>query len=166
MKDKDLEKKVKEREEEMLSDYPQFVSKLVLYLGAGMTVRNVLRKLVNDYGMRLEKGESRRFLYEELKRTVHEIESGISETAAYEHFSVRCRSRQYTRLCTLLSQNLRKGNSGLLPLLQEESKKALAERMDIARKRGEEAGTKLLLPMMLMLVIVMVMIIMPAYTSL
>lgn len=166
MKDKDLEKKVKEREEEMISDYPQFVSKLVLYLGAGMTVRNVFRKLAGDYEKLLEKGESRRFLYEELKRTIHEIDSGISENTAYEHFSRRCRSKQYTRLCTLLSQNLRKGNSGLLPLLQEESAKALSERMDIARKRGEEAGTKLLLPMILMLVIVMVMIIMPAYTSL
>ena len=106
-----------------------------------------------------------RFLYEEIYRVANELESGVSEGTAYEHFSLRCRSQQYTRLVTLLSQNLRKGNSGLLPLLHEESKKALAERMDHARKRGEEAGTKLLLPMMLMLVIVMVIIMIPAYLS-
>ena len=65
----------------------------------------------------------------------------------------------------MLSQNLRRGNSELLALLQEESKKAFDERMDKARKAGEEAGTKLLLPMILMLVIVMVVIMIPAYMA-
>ena len=165
LKDKDLEKRVREREEEMIGDYPQFVSKLTLYLGAGMTVRNVFLKLAGDYIRKRKQGEPMRFLYEEIYRVANELESGVSEGTAYEHFSLRCRSQQYTRLVTLLSQNLRKGNSGLLPLLHEESKKALAERMDHARKRGEEAGTKLLLPMMLMLVIVMVIIMIPAYLS-
>jgi hypothetical protein len=78
---------------------------------------------------------------------------------------MRCASQQYTRLSTLLSQNLRKGNSSLLDVLNEEATKAFNERMDAARKLGEEAGTKLLLPMILMLVIVMVIIMIPAYMA-
>jgi len=37
--------------------------------------------------------------------------------------------------------------------------------MDTVRKLGEEAGTKLLLPMILMLLVVMVMIMIPAYMA-
>ena len=49
--------------------------------------------------------------------------------------------------------------------MQEESKKAFNNRMDTVRKQGEEAGTKLLLPMILMLLIVMVVIMIPAYMT-
>ena len=42
---------------------------------------------------------------------------------------------------------------------------AFIERKALARKAGEEAGTKLLLPMGLMLCVVMVVIIVPAFMS-
>ena len=75
----------------------------------------------------------------------------------------RCRSRQYTRFCSLLTQNLKKGNSPLLDVLQEDSASAFEERRCIARDLGEEAGTKLLFPMIIMLAVTMLIIIVPAY---
>ena len=39
------------------------------------------------------------------------------------------------------------------------------ERRGLLRKAGEEAGTKLLLPMIIMLVIVMIVIMIPAYMA-
>ena len=164
-KDKELKRTMEERTEQMLSDYPQLVSKLVLYLGAGMTVRNVFEKLGRTYLKKLEQGGQKHFVYEELVRATRELSSGASEADVYERFGMRCVSQQYTRLSTLLSQNLRKGNSSLLNVLNEEATKAFNERMDTARKLGEEAGTKLLLPMILMLVIVMVIIMIPAYMA-
>ncbi len=165
MKDKELKKAVEQRENQMLSDYPQFVSELVLYMGAGMTVRNIFQKLSSDYVKKRKNGAEKRYLYEELLRSAREISAGESECDVYEHLGIRCGGKQYTRLVTLLSQNLRKGNGELLALLQEESKKAFDERMDKARKAGEEAGTKLLLPMIIMLVIVMIVIMIPAYMA-
>ena len=106
-----------------------------------------------------------RYLYEELRRMTYGMESGVAEARVYEQFGLRCGIQQYTRLCTLLTQNLRKGSNDLLRLLEEESGKAFAERVDLARKRGEEAGTKLLVPMMLLLGIVMIIIMIPAYTA-
>ena len=73
--------------------------------------------------------------------------------------------QQYTRLCSLLTQNIRKGNSELLLILKEEALKATTERLDQARKKGEQAGTKLLIPMMMMLAVVMILIMIPAYRS-
>jgi hypothetical protein len=49
--------------------------------------------------------------------------------------------------------------------MMSESRNAFEERKQTARKQGEEAGTKLLLPMMLMMGIVLVIIILPAYFS-
>ncbi len=163
--DRELHGKVQRRQEELLLSYPQFVSQLVLYMGAGMTLRNVIIRLSGDYTRRKAQGERRQYLYEELCRVGHEMDGGISEMTAIEHFAGRCGAQEYIRVCSLLTQNQKKGNSELLKLLREEADKAASQRLDHARKLGEQAGTKLLLPMMLMLAIVMVLIMVPAYRS-
>ena len=165
LKDKELKKGIENRAFQMLNDYPQLVSQLVLYLGAGMTMRNIFEKLAQDYLRKSKSSGKKQYVYEEIVVAVRELSSGVSESVVYENFGIRCQSRQYTRLATLLSQNLRKGNSEMLKILQEESQKAFEEKMDRVRKLGEEAGTKLLLPMIMMLVIVMVIIMIPAYLS-
>ncbi|MBE5823241.1 MAG: type II secretion system F family protein [Butyrivibrio sp.] len=165
LKDKELKKTMEERQQELLSDYPQFVSKLVLYMGAGMTVRNVFNKLAVSYVKKRDNGAGKRYLYEEILRVNRELATGASESETYERFGARCMTKQYTRLATLLSQNIRKGNGELLALLSEEAQKAFEERMDKVKKTGEEAGTRLLLPMIIMLVIVMAMIMVPAYMA-
>ena len=163
-RDGEVKRQMEARELQMLADYPQFVTQLVLYLGAGMSVRGIIKKLGADYAKKRGTTQTR-FLQEELLRMTYHLESGVAEASAYEQFSIRCGIRQYTRLCTLLTQNLRKGSNDLLRVLEEESRKAFSERIDLARKRGEEAGTKLLVPMMLLLGIVMIIIMIPAYTA-
>jgi pilus assembly protein TadC len=165
IKDEQLKTSIKDREEEMIKDYSQIISKLVLYLGAGMTLRGIFEKLCIDYEKSLQRGLPKRYAYEEIRVMVNELRAGESESRAYEMFGLRCRSQPYTRLVNLLSQNLRKGNSSLLPLLKQEAAKASEERLNIARKAGEKVTTKLLAPMMLMLGIVMVIIMYPAFTS-
>ena len=165
LKDKELAAQIEKRNEGLLKDYPGIVSQMVLYLGAGMTMRNIIGKLSENYVAKRKAGQEKSFAYEELLRTTRELSAGKSESDAYEEFGYRCGGQQYTRLSTLLSQNLRKGNSELLRLLNEEARKAQEDRLDRARKAGEEAGTKLLLPMMLMLMIVMIIIMIPAYMT-
>jgi len=164
-KDRDLTKEVEKRRQSMTLEYPQFISRLVLYLGAGMSVRAIIKLFSTEYQKDVKMGKPKSFLYEEITRSCHELESGLPELSVYERMAVRCGSQQYTRLATLLSQNLKKGNGELLRLLYEESDKATNERMSIARKMGEEAGTKLLVPMLMMLLIVMVVVVVPAYLS-
>ena len=52
-----------------------------------------------------------------------------------------------------------------MPMLQNEAEKAFAERQRRARITGNEAGTRLLMPMTLMLVIVLVIVMFPAVVS-
>lgn len=157
-----VEKRLEERNRELLRDYPEVVHKLALYMGAGMTVRNAFGKMGEDY-KKQKVSEEKRYLYEEILLLCRELQSGVSETEAYAHLGKRCRLQPYMKLSTLLSQNLRKGNSDLLLKLRQEAVAAFEERKNNAKKAGEEAGTKLLLPMMMMLCIVMVFIMLPAY---
>lgn len=164
MKDGDLRKEVVERELQMRLAYPKIVSKLSIYLGAGITVRMAWEKICADYEKR-EATNRKNHAYEEMRITCQEMKSGISETAAYERFGRRCGIQLYSKFSTLLTQNLLKGSTRLSPLLKEESKLAFEERKNTARKAGEEAGTKLLLPMVMMLCVVMLMILLPAFIT-
>lgn len=164
-KDKELHKEVEQRNNEMLKDYPEIVGKMTLLLAAGMTIRTAWKKIAYDYGKKREAGSQKKYAYEEMLIACYEMESGVSEHKSYDNFAKRCRVPCYLRFGVILVQNLKKGSSNLQQILQKESKEAFEERKNMARRFGEEAGTKLLLPMMLMLSVVIVVIIVPAFLS-
>lgn len=62
----------------------------------------------------------------------------------------------------MLAQNLKMGSYGLVALLEQEAERAFEVRKASAKRYGEEAGTKLLFPMMLMLGLVIVVLMVPA----
>ena len=150
----------------MCRDYAQIVSKLVLLMGAGMAVRTAWEMIVRDYLAKREQEEKPlRYAYEEMALALREMQNGIAEIKAYENFGLRCRIPCYLKLSVLLEQNLRKGNHGLTRLLKAEVQEAFEQRKELAVRAGEEASTRLLLPMILMLIIVMVLILVPAGMS-
>lgn len=157
--------KQKERQKQMMKDYPEIISKLTLFLGTGMTMNRAWRKVVSDYEREKEIWGIR-YAYEEMKMTCREMESGITEAESYERFGKRCNIQEYIRLGALLSQNIRKGTKGLNHILRLEASQAFENRKTAVRKYGEEAGTRLLLPMFIMFVVVLVMVIVPAFLSL
>ena len=160
---RELDRKLECRKRELLLDYPEIVNKLALYMGAGMTIRNAFFKMGEDY--KKQSNQRKRYVYEEIAMVCYELQSGRSETEAYDRLGKRCQVQAYMKLSALLSQNIRKGSNDLLQMLRQEADNAFTERKGLAKKLGEEAGTKLLLPMMIMLCIVMVIIIIPAYFS-
>nr|MCR5777025.1 secretion protein F [Lachnospiraceae bacterium] len=94
-----------------------------------------------------------------------QMRSGKSEAAAYQEFGTRSGVARYNKLGSLLSQNLKKGSSALLSIMEYEARDAFEDRKAEARKLGEEAGTKLLLPMGMMLMVVMIIVIVPSVLS-
>lgn len=162
-KGREIDQKLEARKRELLLDYPEIVNKLALYMGAGMTIRNAFFKMGEDYKKQRE--QRKKYVYEEILITCHELQGGRSETEAYERFGKRCQVQAYIKLSALLSQNIRKGSNDLLRMFRQEADNAFIERKNMAKRLGEEAGTKLLMPMMIMLCVVMVIIIIPAYFS-
>ena len=70
--------------------------------------------------------------------------------------------QSYMKLGGLLEQNRKNGSKNLRNLLRTEMTDAFEQRKHQARRLGEEAGTKLLLPLFILLSVVMVMIAVPA----
>lgn len=163
LKDRELQTKLQEKNGLLEMEYPAIISKLTLYLGAGMSLKSAWHKTAKEGGEHTT-GKSNP-VYEEMLLTYREMESGISEVEAYERFGKRIRLQRYIRLTTLLVQNLKKGNAALLFQLRQESFLALEERAAAVKKAGEEISTKLLFPMMLMMGMVMVLIMVPAFLS-
>lgn len=162
--DKELEKQMKKRKEQMLLDYPEIMNKFTLLINAGMTVNKAFNKIAEDYANKLLKSHvKKRYAYEEMLITCNELKLGLPESIAYEQYGRRTGLIPYIKFGALISQNLKKGNRGFTDLLMKEAIEAFEDRKEIAKRLGEEASTKLLLPMMGMLIIIFLIIMLPAF---
>jgi len=164
-KDSELHKEYEKRNEQLLLEYPEFVSKLQLLLCSGLSVRSSFARMGKEYLKRKKEGGKKQYVCEELLLAVRKMENGMPESEALKFFGERCNLFCYKKLVSLILHNLKRGSDGLIDSLMSESRNAFEERKQTARKSGEEAGTKLLLPMMLMMGIVLVIIVIPAYFS-
>lgn len=158
--EKDLEKAIKERERCIKQDYPEMVSTFSMLICAGMTVKGAFQKIAYDYAEKRDK--QKKYLLEEMLYACRQMQCGTSEIRAYEQFGRRCGTSSCNKFSALLVQHVKKGNRGLGETLKQEAAYAMAEKKNGARRLGEEASTKLLLPMGLMLVVVLVIIMVPA----
>lgn len=153
--DRTLDEKIKKRNFYIQYDFPDFLNKLVLLINAGMTVNRAWEKIVCDR-------KTITPLYEELVTTYLEIKNGKSEAAAYEDFARRCRVKEITKFVAAIIQNLKKGNAEMVALLKLQSNECWQLRKNMARKLGEEASTKLVLPLMIMFVGILIIVVLPA----
>ena len=158
-------KKAEERKQQLFLDYPGIVNRFMLLLGAGLTVRKSVERLAAEYEAGRTEGEPVRYAYEELCIMNQEMRDGLSEGQALEHFGKRCRIFPYLKFASVVSQNLKKGADGLMEILEKESMEALEEKKQRVLQMGEQAGTRLLLPMMLLLALVMGIIMVPAFMT-
>lgn len=157
--DKDLNNKIEKRQMLIKFDFPDFLNKLTLLIDAGMNVSSAWSKIVHDT-------TSERPLYEELRIVSAEMKSGKSEHKAYEAFAKSCRIPEITKFVSVVLQNLRKGNSELTFILRLQSNECWEMRKDVAKKLGEEASTKLLLPIGIMFIAILIIAVAPAILQL
>lgn len=157
--DTKLSDEIQQKNKILERTYPEIVEKLTLLINAGMTIGRSWERMVLDY----KKRGIFNYAYEEMEVTYYEIQKGQSEGKAYVAFGKRCKLHQYIKLGGLLDQNLKKGNKDLERLLAEEIREAFEDKKSRARQLGEEASTKLLMPMFLMLAVVLIICMAPAF---
>lgn len=157
-----LQQTLVKRQQQLAYSYSELINKLVLYLGAGMTIKHCFIEIYQEYQKSRKPGQVN-YLYEEIGVMVQELHAGVSELRCYEEWGNQLEEASYIKLANLLTQNLSKGSEGILLLLRQEMQQAQRERRELARKCGEEAGTKLLFPMLLLLLTVMIVVIIPAF---
>lgn len=165
-RDKEQEKEKQKRRIRLLEiDFAQIISKILLYVSSGMTIRNSFIRLAEQYqkNKKEDKNYEPHVAYEELIVVKNKLTSGYSEINAYEEMAKNVNMRVYTRFLNIIIQSIKNGNKDLKNILNMEVQDALYERKQNAKKLGEEASTKLVLPLMMMLSIIMVVIMVPAF---
>ena len=147
--------------EEKERDCPMIVSELSILMSAGLSFRKALEKMSNRYSAKRKTG-IKRAGYEDMLITYRKISEGAGELQAIEDLGKASESKEYRKLSMLLLQNIKKGSKDLIDTLEKEEKYAFELRKQKAIKAGEEASTKLLIPMGGMLFIVIVILVVPA----
>ena len=147
--------------EEKEKDYPAIVSELSILMSAGLSFRKAIEKMVIRYSAKRSAGIVRPG-YEDMVITYRKISEGEGELRAIEELGKNSDSKEYRKLSMLLLQNIKKGSKDLLDTLEKEEKYAFELRKQKAIKAGEEASTKLLIPMGGMLFIVIIILVVPA----
>ena len=152
-----LREEGRSREKELEMEYFGFVNRLTIYIGAGFSLRRAMEAAAKQGNANI--------LADEVDFSIKRIESGVSEGSEYMELGKRLVSSQYTRLMSLISQNLAYGNSNLLRLLDMEVKNGFYMRREMIRKKGEQASEKLLIPTAILLGLVMLIVVYPALTG-
>ncbi len=166
-----MQKKKEEKEKteirlQMELDYPEVVNQLSILLGAGMTTRQAWERIASQYENKKKANLIEdKIIFEEILMMNHRLREGENERVAYEGFIKNVDHPQYRRLIRTLVNNMEKGTKGICEYLEEESRQAYEQRILLAKRLGEEASTKMLVPMMLMMVLVMAIVMVPALIS-
>ena len=145
------------------ADYAALVTRLGLYMTAGLSLRSSWERIVRDYQEDRRAGSPLKIVYEEMDLTRRQIIGGVYEDRAYADFGRRCGLPEYLRLGSLLETYVQQGNRDLFTLLEQEAANALAADLMRVKKRGEQAGTLLLLPILILFGLTLLLVVVPAF---
>lgn len=148
---------------QLVNDYPKFIHKLVLLTGAGLNMRSALEVMVSHSKLHGQGGEH--YVYTEIAVILKLMQQGTPEIMAYEIFGKRCGDRLYIKLSMMMVQWVKKGAAGMNTMMSAMAQEALLLHKDQMKQYGEQAGTKLLMPMGLILVVVFMILVVPAFLS-
>lgn len=152
----ELVEKTKKRQDEITAQFPNVISKLALLVTSGIEVSRAW-ELVCQTG--------RGVLYAEMRNVTMELDNNISPGIAYTNFMNNCGNKYTTKLATSILQNISKGNSEIGTVFNQLADESWAERKHNAKRLGELAQGKLMVPTLLMFAGIMALVMVPIALS-
>lgn len=156
--DNSINDKIEKRRLNLQMEFPEFINKLTLLVNAGMTISKAWEKIVMD-------NKKKSVLYIEMQFALAEIQSGKPEAVAYEEFARRCKVKEIIKFVSVIILNLKKGGADVVPVLKIQAMECWEMRKSVAKRLGEEASTKILIPLMIMFVGIIIIVATPAILS-
>ena len=141
-----------------LSDFPSAVSTIALLFSSGMTLREAWKEVAYS--------DMDNKLYRQMQRVTEDINNGISEPAALYAFSIRCATPEIKKFTSLVIQGLDKGPSELAHSLKNQSEELWEIKKQKTLQLGDEAASKLLIPIAIIFVGLLIIIMGPMMSSL
>lgn len=158
LQDVRLNKEIKRRRLEIQLKFADFVNMLALLINAGLTLTKAWDKISRD-------SSADGYFYSEVNKTIAEIHSGRSEADAYSDFAKRLKAPEISRFISTIIQSIKRGGNELVIALRLQSSECWEMRKNAVKRLGEEASTKMLLPMMIMFFSIIMIVILPALLS-
>ncbi len=146
--------KIKKRSESMMHDFTNVVSKLALFINAGMIMREAWEEVA--------KAEDT-LIYQEMRIAVEEMSNGKSDTEALYSFGVRCMVPEIKKFTSTIVQGIQKGNTELSYMLQQQSKEVWNIKRQNIKRIGELAANKLMIPMFIMFAGILILVVVPVF---
>ncbi|CDO01795.1 Flp pilus assembly protein TadB [Oceanobacillus picturae] len=148
----------KERKEDILTELPEVVNKVILLVNAGETVQQALIRCVTT----TQNPNSP--LIRELTETVNKMVSNEPFHQVLNDLSKKCGIQEISIFTTTILLNYRKGGNDLILALRELSHDLWEKRKNISKTKGEEASSKMVFPLIIIFVAVMIIVGYPAIT--
>ncbi|MFI3236496.1 MAG: type II secretion system F family protein [Lachnospiraceae bacterium] len=159
--DQELQKRREDRREVFVDYYEGIVSKISMYVTAGLTMQSAVKQCMEEYS----KDGVSTWVKESFTSLNKEIYNGTSFYTALELWATSCDYHEYDKLVSILRQGERNDTTGIAFLLMEEAREARRTKIGQIKVKGNQISTKLLAPMMLQLGVVMALIMIPAFMS-
>lgn len=151
-----VKEKIDARNDEIINEFCEAVSKLALLTNAGAILKEAWREVAED-------GEG--LLYEEMRLALDDMNNGISDADAIYKFGTRCMVPEVKKFASTVIQGISRGNRELSDGLQQQSAELWTLKQQLVKRQAEKANSKLLIPMCLMFIGVLIMIIVPIFSN-
>lgn len=151
-----IDNKLSDRKDELLSEFPQVLSKLTLLINSGMVVRDAWN-LVAQSGTGV--------IYREMQETTLEFQNGVTEVEAYSNFAARCGIKEIRKFASTMVQNLQKGNAELVFFLRDMTSEMWEEKKNLCKRKGDAVNSKLMIPTAMIFIGILALIMVPIMQS-
>ena len=145
-----------ERRYLIMKDYMQVLLKFSLLINTGMVLSDVFSTVAES-----RSGQ----LYDLMKDAGRRTENGMSLNASLAIMSDECGIREIRKFISVISRSSSKGTAELGPTLDALVRETFEKRKTEARKKGETAGQKLLVPIIVMFIGIVMTIVVPVFSS-
>lgn len=132
-----MKTKLEKRHDAADMELPEIVSSMALLMNAGLVLNEAWRRVAYS-----SDGE----IYNLMKTVSDDVENGTSFAAALSKFGTNSNSQEVKKFSSSLSQSLDKGNKDLCDFLANQSSEMLLLKKQHMLQKGEEASSKLLIP--------------------
>lgn len=148
--------KIKKRSEELMLQFSNVVSKLALFINAGMIMKEAWKEVAEG---------SEGLIYDEMRISLEEMNNGKSEADALYDFGLRCMVPEIKKFTSTIIQGIQKGNSELAFMLQQQSKEVWGIKRQKVKRVGELASGKLMIPIFITFAGILIMVIVPIFAN-
>ena len=139
--DMDLKAAIRQKRESIMRDYPVFCTDIAVMTGAGLEITKAWEKAVEK--------NRKSILYTEARKVILKNSTGVQFKDALKDFSAHLAMANIHTFVTIVNQEIKSGSGGMAVKLRECAWFSWKDREDTARKKGEEAVSKLVFPLVL-----------------